>query len=147
MKIGINGMGRIGRAALKLIMDTPGLELVGVNDIVSSDITSYLLKYDSVYGRYNKELTFNDSSITIGDERFAYSMERDPSLLPWKKLGVEVVIESTGVFTKEEQAKQHIVAGAKTVIISAPSKSAETPTIVHGVNTSDGETAIFSCAQ
>lgn len=146
MKIAINGMGRIGRAALKVIQQTEGLEVVAVNDIVPIDNIAYLLKYDSVYGKYEEEITHDANSLSIGKNRIAYSSVRNPEELPWKEYQVDLVIESTGVFTKYQDAEKHIKAGAKTVVISAPSKSIEAPTVVHGVNSEDGHTHIFSCA-
>ena len=146
MKIAINGMGRIGRAALKVILDTNGLELVAINDIVSIENLAYLLKYDTVYGTYEHSVTHDSDSFTIKKNKIAYTSERDPEQLSWGALGVDLVIESTGVFTDYKDAEKHIKAGAKTVIISAPTKSIETPTVVHGVNTKAGHTSIFSCA-
>jgi glyceraldehyde 3-phosphate dehydrogenase len=145
-KIAINGFGRIGRAALKVIMETPELELVAVNDLLSIENAAYLLKYDSVYGRYDKTVRTEDGYLYIGDKKISYYSEKNPSDLPWKSLGVETVIESTGIFTKREDAEKHILAGAANVIISGPTKSIDTPTVVHGVNTQDGKTNIFSCA-
>ncbi len=146
MKIAINGMGRIGRAALKIIFDTPWLELVAVNDIISIENLVYLLKYDSVYGPYERDVEHNGDQLIVDGISIRYSMIKDPEELPWKENQVDVVIESTGLFTTEEDAKKHIVAGAKTVVISAPSKSKDMPTVVHGVNTREGEISIFSCA-
>ncbi len=147
MKIAINGMGRIGRAALKIISETDGLEVVAVNDIVPIDNIVYLLKYDSVYGIYQNEVDYtDDGNLIVNGVQIAYSSERNPENLPWKTNGVYLVIESTGVFTQHEDAEKHIRAGAKTVIISAPTKSIDTPTVVHGVNSQDGHTSIFSCA-
>lgn len=145
-KIAINGMGRIGRAALKVILDTPELELVGVNDIASIENIAYLLQYDSVYGKYEKEVKALDGALKIGELNIPFFNEKNPSELPWKKLEVDYVIESTGVFTNREDAEKHIHAGAKSVLISGPTKSTDTPTVVHGVNTADGHTNIFSCA-
>lgn len=146
MNIAINGMGRIGRAALKVILDTEGLEVVAVNDIVSIENIAYLLNYDSVYGIYDKQVTHDDTHLIIENKKIAYSSERNPEKLPWKKHKVDLTIESTGVFTLREDAAKHITAGAKTVVISAPTKSEDTPTVVHGVNTEAGNTAVFSCA-
>ena len=146
MKIGINGMGRIGRASLKLIMDTPGLEVVAVNDIVSIENIAYLLKYDTVYGIYEREVSVNGDYLVVDGHRIQYNSIRNPEDLPWKENDVELVIESTGLFTLQEDAERHIKAGAKTVVISAPTKSAETPTVVHGVNSGDGKASVFSCA-
>jgi glyceraldehyde 3-phosphate dehydrogenase len=145
-KIAINGFGRIGRAAFKIIMDTPGLELTAINDLMSIDNAAYLLRHDSVYGRYKNEVTIRDNHLQVGDKKILFISEKDPSKLPWKSLDINVVIESTGIFTNREDAEKHIHAGAKTVIISGPTKSKDTPTVVHGVNTADGKTSIFSCA-
>ena len=145
-KIAINGMGRIGRAALKVILDTPELDLVSVNDIVSIENIAYLIKYDSVYGIYEKKVSLDENNLIIDGKKIQYNSVRNPKELPWKEKNIDVVIESTGNFTTREDAEKHIMAGAKTVIISAPTKSAGTPTVVHGVNSKDGSTNIFSCA-
>lgn len=145
-KVAINGMGRIGRAALKVVMDTPELELVAVNDIVAADQIAYLLNYDTVYGRYEREVKAQDGALHIGEHEVKFYNERNPADLPWGELDVHFVIESTGVFTNREDAEKHIHAGAKTVVISGPTKSVDTPTVVHGVNSADGKTNIFSCA-
>ncbi|MEM6724705.1 MAG: type I glyceraldehyde-3-phosphate dehydrogenase [Bacteroidota bacterium] len=145
-KVAINGMGRIGRAALKVIMDTPELEIVAVNDIVPADSIAYLLNYDTVYGRYEHRVEAGDGVLNVGDHNVKFYNERNPADLPWAELGIDVVIESTGIFTNREDAEKHIHAGAKTVVISGPTKSKDTPTVVHGVNTADGKTNIFSCA-
>ena len=146
MNIAINGMGRIGRAALKVILDSPELELIAINDIVSIDNIAYLLKYDSVYGIYEKEVSHDAENLIINGQKIKYNSLRNPEELPWKENNIDVVIESTGFFTAREDAEKHIRAGAKTVIISAPTKSEDTPTVVHGVNSKDGLTNIFSCA-
>ncbi|MEO7264481.1 MAG: glyceraldehyde 3-phosphate dehydrogenase NAD-binding domain-containing protein [Ferruginibacter sp.] len=145
-KLAINGFGRIGRASLKIIMDTPELEIVAVNDLMSIENAAYLLRHDSVYRKYKDEVTIWENYLQVRDKKILFISEKDPSNLPWKKLGIDVVIESTGKFTKKEDAEKHIYAGAKTVVISGPTKSKDTPTVVHGVNTGDGKTAIFSCA-
>jgi len=145
-KIAINGFGRIGRASLKVIMDTPDLEIVAINDLLTIENAAYLLKYDSVYGIYDKEVSINNNYLQIGDKKVSYLSIKNPSDLPWKDLGVDTVIESTGFFTDREDAEKHIHAGAKQVVISGPTKSIDTPTVVHGVNTKDGKVAIFSCA-
>ncbi|MEM1337811.1 MAG: type I glyceraldehyde-3-phosphate dehydrogenase [Bacteroidota bacterium] len=146
MRIAINGMGRIGRAALKVINETPGLEVVAVNDIVSIENTAYLLKYDTVYGTYNKEVAHEAATLVVDGQHIQYTSIRTPEELPWAEHEVELVIESTGVFTKGEDAERHLKAGAKTVVISAPTKSTDTPTVVHGVNSQDGNVRVFSCA-
>jgi glyceraldehyde 3-phosphate dehydrogenase len=144
-KIAINGFGRIGRAALKVIVDTAGLEVVAINDLMTIENAAYLLKYDSVYGNY-KEVTIDGAHLVVKDKRMLFLSQRDPGLLPWRHLQVDYAIESTGRFTNQEDAEKHIHAGARNVIISGPSKSAATPTVIHGVNTKDGKTSIFSCA-
>jgi glyceraldehyde 3-phosphate dehydrogenase len=145
-RIAINGMGRIGRAALKIILDSPKLELVAVNDIISIENIAYLIKYDSVYGIYEKEVLHDKNNLIIDGIKVQFNSIRNPEELPWKENNIEVVIESTGFFTSSEDAKKHVTAGAKTVIISAPTKSRDIPTVVHGVNSKDGKTNIFSCA-
>ena len=144
--IAINGLGRIGRAALKIILDTPQLELVAVNDIVPIDNIVYLLKYDTVYGRYEKTVESDGENLIIAGNSVRYSSEKDPSHLPWDSLGVDIVLECTGVFTKREDLEKHVQAGAKYVILSAPAKSHDIVTVVHGVNTVDGDTRILACA-
>ena len=146
-KVAINGLGRIGRATLKIVMDTPGLDLVAANDIGASDNVEYLLKYDTVYGRYEKTVeATDDGHLKVGDHRLKLLSEKDPARLPWKSLNVDIVFECTGAFTKREDLDAHIRAGAGYVILSAPSKSDDVETIVHGVNTPQGGTAIISCA-
>jgi len=145
-KIAINGFGRIGRAALKVIMETPGLQVVAVNDLMSIENAAYLFKYDSVYGIYEGEISIHDNHLFISNKQILFLSEKDPAQLPWKNLDIDVVIESTGFFKNRIDAEKHIDAGAKTVVISAPTKSKDTPTVLHGVNTIDGKTSIFSCA-
>ena len=144
-KIAINGFGRIGRASLKIIMETEGLEMVAINDLMALENAAYLLKYDTIYGRYEREVTINNDTLLVNGKKIMFYSERDPSKLPWGKLEADTVIESTGLFTNREDAAKHIAAGAKTVVISGPTKSKDTPTVVHGVNTADGHTQIFSC--
>ena len=145
-KIAINGFGRIGRAALKVILHTPGLEVTAINDLMSISNAAYLLKYDSVYGKYINDVNIQGNYLHIMDKKILFISEKDPAKLPWKNLDIDVVIESTGLFTNREDAEKHIHAGAKNVVISAPTKSADTPTIIHAVNTPDGKPSIFSCA-
>lgn len=144
--IAINGLGRIGRAALKIIMDTPELELVAVNDIVPIENIVYLLKYDTVYGRYDQTVEGTGEDLIVGGKSLRYFSEKDPTRLPWESMGVDIVLECTGVFTKREDLEKHIQAGAKYVILSAPAKSDDVVTVVHGVNTLDGDTRILACA-
>jgi glyceraldehyde 3-phosphate dehydrogenase len=144
--IAINGLGRIGRAALKIIMETPELELVAVNDIVPIENIVYLLKYDTVYGRYDKIVESDGENLIVGGKSIRYLSEKDPTRLPWESLGADIVLECTGVFTKREDLEKHVQAGAKYVILSAPAKSDDVVTVVHGVNTLDGNTRILACA-
>lgn len=144
-RIAINGFGRIGRAALKVILETPQLELVAVNDLMSLENAAYLLKYDSVYGRYEHEVTVHSNHLHVKGQKIIFVSEKDPAKLPWAALNIDVVIESTGLFTNREDAEKHITSGAKTVVITGPTKSKDTPTVIHGVNTEDGKTNIFTC--
>ena len=146
VRVGINGLGRIGRAAFKVILDTPELELVAVNDIGDISNMAYLLKYDTVYGRYERSVDVSDGAIVIDGKPVKYLSQKDPAQLGWGDLGVELVFESTGIFTKQEDAAKHIQAGAKWVIISGPTSSEDVPTVVHGVNRPDASKTILSCA-
>ncbi len=143
-RVAINGFGRIGRSALKVIFDTNDLEVVGINDLMDIENAVYLLKYDSNYGKYEKNVRFEGDTIFVGEKAIKYSSIRDIAGLPWKDLDVDAVIESTGLFTSQSDAEKHILAGAKTVVISGPTK--DTPTVVHGVNTDTGNVSVFSCA-
>ncbi|RJP16199.1 MAG: type I glyceraldehyde-3-phosphate dehydrogenase [Candidatus Abyssobacteria bacterium SURF_5] len=145
-KVAINGMGRIGRAAFKLVLETPELELVAVNDIVPADNLAYLLKYDSVYGRYEKSVEARDNKLVIEGREYEVLNVKDPAQLPWKEKGVDIVFECTGMFTAKGDMQKHIEAGAKHVILSAPSKSEDVATVVHGVNHADGSLEMISCA-
>ena len=134
VRVGINGFGRIGRNYFRAILAANAdIEIVGVNDLTDNKTLAHLLKYDSILGRLGKEVSFDDKSITVGGKSFRTLAERDPGALPWGELGADVVIESTGHFTDGTQAKAHITAGAKKVIISAPAKN-EDITIVVGIN-------------
>ena len=105
-RIAINGFGRIGRAALKVILDTPELEVVAVNDLMDIENSAYLLRYDSVYGRYDKEVKVDGNTMQVGGKNIQFLSEKDPSKLPWKDLKIDIVIESTGFFTKREDAEK-----------------------------------------
>ena len=144
--VAINGLGRIGRATLKIIMDTPELNLVAVNDLADSDALVYLLKYDTVYGRYDRAVEARGNQLVVGGHRMTVLGERSPARLPWKSLNVDIVFECTGALTERDDLEQHIRAGARYVILSAPSRSDDVETIVHGVNAPNGGTAIVSCA-
>lgn len=133
-KVAINGFGRIGRSAFKIAFDRSDLEIVGINDLADTKTLSYLLKHDSNYGTYGHNVGYDETGITVDGKHIKVCAEKDPSALPWKDLGVDVVIESTGRFTKKEDAELHIKAGAKRVVISGPSKSDGVDTIVLGAN-------------
>ncbi len=135
IKVGINGFGRIGRQAFKLAIEKPELEVVGINDLTSPDVLAHLLKYDSNYGKFNHDISHDETHVIVDGTPYLITAEKEPANLPWGKLGVDVVIESTGRFTDSEKASAHIQAGAKRVIISAPAKDEGiTKTFVLGVN-------------
>lgn len=134
VKVAINGFGRIGRNALKILLERRDVQVVAINDITDAKTLAHLLKYDSSYGAYDKKVSAGDNSLIINTREIPVFAEKDPANLPWKKLGVDVVIESTGLFTKPEDARAHIKAGAKKVVISAPAKGKGAKTVVLGVN-------------
>ena len=134
IKVGVNGFGRIGRNFLRAALSgKANFEIVGVNDLTATSTLAHLLKYDSILGRLDLPVSHTENSITVGGKTIAVSAEKDPANLPWGKLGVDVVVESTGIFTKASDAGKHISAGAKKVVISAPATD-EDITIVMGVN-------------
>mgnify|MGYP000371138609 FL=1 len=134
LKVGVNGFGRIGRNFLRASLESgANFEIVGINDLTDNATLAHLLKYDSILGRLKQPVTFTDTTITVGGKTISVSAERDPANIPWGKLGVDIVVESTGIFTKAADAQKHINAGAKKVIISAPATD-EDITIVMGVN-------------
>ena len=133
IKVGINGFGRIGRNVFRAALGDSGIDIVAANDITDANTLAHLLKYDSVLGNLAEDVRADGDTIVAGGESFKVLKERDPAKLPWKDLGVEIVIESTGLFTKREDASKHLEAGAKKVIISAPAKG-EDFTVVMGVN-------------
>ncbi len=133
IKIAINGFGRIGRMFMRAALTKSDLEVVAVNDITSANALAHLLKYDSVHGALKHEVKVEGTSITIDGKAFQVLAERDPSKLPWKSLGVQVVVESTGLFTARDKAAMHLAAGAKKVVISAPADGADV-TLCLGVN-------------
>lgn len=146
MKIAINGFGRIGRAAAKIILDDPNMELTAINDLGDLPTLAHLLKYDSCYRIYDKEVGYDDNLLLVNNHKVHFYSEKEPSKLPWRELDIDVVIESTGVFLTEAGARGHIEAGAKKVILSAPAKD-ETPTYVLGVNANEYDNEkIISCA-
>ena len=136
IRVGINGFGRIGRLVCR-IATSRGMEVVGINDLVPADNLAYLLRYDTMHGRFDAKVEADETSITINGKRTACSALKDPAALPWKQLGCDYVLESTGLFTTLEDASKHLAAGARRVLISAPTKSEkEVPTFVYGVNSS-----------
>lgn len=134
VRVAINGFGRIGRMVVREAHKNPNVEIVAVNDLVPSDNLAYLLKYDSTHGRFNGEVEAGQNSIEIDGKKIECLSEKNPGDLPWGSLNVDYVIESTGLFTTSEKAEEHLKAGAKKVVISAPTKSAEIKTLVMGVN-------------
>lgn len=133
VKVGINGFGRIGRIVFRAALNNPNVEIVAINDLTDAKMLAHLLKYDSVHGILNEEVTVEGDSIVVAGQKIKVIAERDPAQIPWAELGAEVVIESTGRFTKREDAAKHLQGGAKKVIISAPATD-EDITIVMGVN-------------
>lgn len=135
IRVGINGFGRIGRLVYRIAAEDPSIEIAGVNDLVPADNLAYLLKHDTMHGRFGKQVTAGEGLFTVDGRSTRTFSIKDPAELPWRDLGVEVVLESTGLFTKGDDAEKHLKAGAKRVIISAPTKSPETvPTLCYKVN-------------
>jgi glyceraldehyde 3-phosphate dehydrogenase len=134
VKIGINGFGRIGRSVFRVLSGRDDIEVVAINDLFENEQLVYLLKYDSVMGVFDKEVSADDDFMTVDGHRIAMTAEKDPAKIPWGKLGVDIVIESTGVFTSREQIQKHIEGGAKKVILTVPAKDEIDATIVMGVN-------------
>jgi glyceraldehyde 3-phosphate dehydrogenase len=147
LNIGINGLGRIGRATLKIVLDNPALRLTAVNDVLPADNLAYLLKFDTVYGRWTREVHARDGRLNLDGIDYPVLSEREPAKLPWGRMGVDVVFECTGLFTRRDDLVKHIKAWARFVILSAPAKSDDIPTVVHAVNRSQEAPAqIVSCA-
>jgi len=134
MKIAINGFGRIGRIFLRSILLKPGIQVVAINDLTDTRTLAHLFKYDSVHGGFKGEVTFDDENLYINNQKIRVLAEADPEALPWRQLEVDLVIESTGKFTSAAGAQKHIAAGARQVILSAPSTDKTVPTVVLGVN-------------
>ena len=134
IKVAINGFGRIGRNAFKIAFDRSDIDIVAINDLTKTETLAYLLKHDTNYGAYERSVTFDEHNLIVDGYKIPVTAEKDPKALPWKELEVDVVIESTGRFTKSEDAKMHITAGAKKVVISGPTKSGDIDTIVLGAN-------------
>ena len=137
IKVGINGFGRIGRNVFRVIAEREGIDVLAINDLTDARTLSILLKYDSVHGRFNGEVGTKDNALVVKGKEIRLTKERDPASLPWKELGVEVVIESTGIFTTKADCEKHLEAGAKKVILSAPAKDQLDATIVMGINDND----------
>ena len=137
IKVGINGFGRIGRNVFRVIAEREGIDVVAINDLADARTLSLLLKYDSVHGRFDGDIEAKEDSIVVKGKEVKLTKERDPARLPWKKLGVDIAIESTGIFTTKADCAKHLEAGAKKVILSAPSKDQLDATIVMGINEND----------
>ncbi|MDK2745398.1 MAG: type I glyceraldehyde-3-phosphate dehydrogenase [Nitrospira sp. BO4] len=147
MRVAINGLGRIGRATFKILATIPELELAAINDLTSPDELAYLINHDTVYGRYPNRVGADRKGITMADRVYPVFAERDPLHLPWKELGVDVVFECSGQFNTRTALSKHLEAGAKRVILSAPAKDEDIPTVIYGVNVYDEKAGpILSCA-
>lgn len=134
IRLAINGFGRIGRNAFKIAFGRSDIEIVAINDLTDTKTLAHLLKHDSSYGTYTEKVEFDDENIIVDGEKIRVLSEKDPAALPWGEMNIDVVIESTGLFTKPEDAKKHLDAGAKKVVLSAPAKGDEIKTVVIGVN-------------
>lgn len=133
IKVGINGFGRIGRFVFRAAQERQDIEIVGINDLIDVEYMAYMLKYDSTHGRFNGSVEVVDGNLVVNGSTVRVTAERDPAALKWDAIGADVVVESTGLFLTDESARKHIEAGAKKVVMSAPSKDA-TPMFVMGVN-------------
>jgi len=134
MKIAINGFGRIGRIFLRRILTKPGIEVVAINDLTDTATLAHLFKYDSVHRGFTGDVSFDDQHLIVNNNKIKILTERDPAKLPWKDLNIDLVVESTGKFTSRQGGEMHLAAGAKRVVISAPSADKDIPTLVLGVN-------------
>jgi len=134
IKVAINGFGRIGRPTFRLALNSKILDIVAINDLTDTKTLAYLLKYDSLYGYFDGEVDYDNEHLIVNSKKYRVYAEKDPLNLPWKKLGIDIVLESSGVFTDKEGAEKHLKAGAKRVIISAPPKNPDIPTYILGVN-------------
>jgi glyceraldehyde 3-phosphate dehydrogenase len=146
MRIAINGLGRIGRSLLKLTLDEPALEVVAVNDLADVENVAYLLRYDTVYGRYAKPVVVDGGELVVAGRKLKTLSVREPLELPWKDLGIDLVFECTGALTRRDDLEKHVRAGARFVLLSAPSKDEDIATVVHGANAAGGTFTIISCA-
>ena len=149
-RVAINGLGRIGRAFLKLALERRELDIVAVNDLADAENLAYLMRHDSVYGRYDQPLSFDRSEqprLTVGDRQIRFLQQRDPAKLPWRELDVDIVVEATGVIETYERARAHLAAGARRVVLTAPAKDADGPdarTVLVGVNLDELESVPLS---
>ena len=134
IKVGINGFGRIGRTVFKLLVKNADFEVVGINDITDAKTLAHLLKYDSTFGVFNAEVKATENSIIVNGKEYKVTAIKDPSQLPWKDLGAEIVVESTGIFTKKDDCLKHVSAGAKKVLLTVPPKDEVDAIVVMGVN-------------
>ena len=133
IKVGINGFGRIGRLVFRTAVNNPEIEIVGINDLITPDYMAYMLKYDTIHGRFEGTVDYTENSLIVNGKSIRVTAEKDPANLKWNEVGAEYVVESTGLFLTKEKAAGHIAAGAKHVVMSAPSKD-DTPMFVMGVN-------------
>ena len=133
IKVGINGFGRIGRLVFRAAVNNPNIEIVGINDLITPDYMAYMLKYDTIHGRFEGEVDYTENSLIVNGKSIRVTSEKEPANLKWNEVGAEYVVESTGLFLTKEKAQGHIDAGAKHVVMSAPSKD-DTPMFVMGVN-------------
>lgn len=147
IKVGINGFGRIGRLVFRAAVNNSNVQIVGINDLISVDYMVYMLKYDSVHGRFNGTVEAKDGNLVVNGNVIRVTAEKDPSNLKWNEVGAEYVVESTGLFLTKETAEKHIAAGAKRVVMSAPSKD-DTPMFVMGVNNKEykGQTIVSNAS-
>ncbi len=134
IKIGINGFGRIGRLVFRAAVNNPAVEVVGINDLITVDYMAYMLRYDTIHGQFKGTIDVKDGNLVVNGKSIRVTAEKDPAMLKWNEVGAEYVVESTGLFLTKETAQKHIDAGAKRVVMSAPSKD-DTPMFVMGVNT------------
>lgn len=144
--VAINGFGRIGRAALKVLTELDGIRVAAINDVVPVDSLAYLLRYDSVYGRYPRPVSVDGDALVLDGQRIPVYSRRDPAELPWSELGVDLVFECSGVFRREPELVGHLKAGAKFVLLSAPARTESVTTVVHGTNHAAQDQQIISCA-
>lgn len=145
-RVAINGLGRIGRATMKVLLESPELELVAVNDLIPSEEIVYLLKYDSVYGRYDKKLEHKENEIHVDGKVIKKLQEKDPGQLPWRDHNIDIVFECSGIFTDKKDMQKHLDAGAAHVIVSAPAKGEGVKSIIPGINEPEAEDKLISTA-